>query len=844
VRDLLTDQLISDRLYIYVKFFKIIEVIMEKKYDHLASEKHVQAIWEQQGTYVLRSVDGPLYSIDTPPPTVSGSLHIGHIFSYTQTDIMARYKRMSGHAVFYPFGFDDNGLPTERYVEKKRGISALKTPRSEFIDACLEETVHAREQFKELWQRIGISADWQQSYSTISEQTRAIAQSSFIDLYKKGFVYRKEEPALYDVAYQTSVAQADLEDVEKEATMYTIQFATTDGELIRIATTRPELLASCVAVFYHPDDERYQYLRDKNASVPLFGDEVPIIADGDVDPEKGTGLVMCCTFGDKTDIAWFKTHDLPYKQSIGFDGRFVERTGFLSGLKVPAARDAIIAKLDEAGHVLDTKSITHAVSVYERSKKEIEYVVIKQWFIRILPHKEKLLELAEEINWYPAFMKSRFIDWVKNLQWDWCISRQRTYGIPFPVWYTPDGEVVLPDEDNVPIDPQEDAYAGTDYDSASLTPDNDVMDTWNTSSLSPYICCSLYENNSKDVFDGGCDEFIPMSMRPQAHDIIRTWAFYTLVKTWMHQGRIPWKDIVISGHVVSGEREKMSKSKGTQLDPEKLLEQYPADAIRFWAGSATLGYDTAFSENMLKIGKKLLVKLWNACRFAQQHVADITPQERFDELDPVNAWILHRATQTYNRYHEYFEKYESGLALQAVEHFFWHDVCDNYLELIKDQLFNPERYAEHDVTRTKAVLQHVLLRTLQLYAPYVSHVTETIYQAMFVRDGVAESIHTTKYADVQIPYNEEESVAVLEHVLKIVSKVRWLKSEHSLALNTEIICLKIMVPQEWHDALHALDTTIMGVTRAQEIIYVTDTAGSSHLELELDAWYATVVLTR
>lgn len=553
---------------------------MDKTYEARQIEQNIRHWWETEKTYATPRDSRPLFSIDTPPPTVSGHLHIGHIYSYTHTDIIARYERLQGKRVFYPFGFDDNGIPTERFVEKKHDVYAHNVGRAEFVKMCLQETTIAEKQFEELWRKIGLSVDWTACYSTIDERSRRISQASFIDLYNKGFVYRKEEPALYCTLCRTSVAQADLEDVEKETQFNDLIFKTTSGETVTIGTTRPEMLYSCVALFYNPMDTRYKHLAHQKAIVPLYGHEVPIMADDKVQVDKGTGLVMCCTFGDKTDVEWFKKHKLAYRQSIGFDGKMVAQTGELAGLKVSDARIKIIDQLRQANLIIKQVAIKHIVSVYERSKREIEYMMLSQWFLKILPYKQEILALADQIAWHPEFMKTRFIDWVTNLQWDWCISRQRPFGLPFPAWHDKKtGKIYMAPISALPLDPQDTKYPGEVPAGVELVPDTDTMDTWNTSSLTPYICQSLYEKTDRCDFSKPAT-LLPMGMRPQAHDIIRTWAFYTIVKTWMHDKTLPWKEIVISGHVLTSAKEKISKSKGNNpLDPENLLSQYPADCL-------------------------------------------------------------------------------------------------------------------------------------------------------------------------------------------------------------------------------------------------------------------------
>jgi len=823
---------------------------MDKRFEHQIHEPELQKKWENEKTYSLANNQGKVFSIDTPPPTVSGTLHIGHIFSYTQTDIIARYKRMSGYSVFYPFGFDDNGLPTERYVEKKRGVSGFALGRSEFIKICLEESHKVEEQFKALWQKIGISADWQNTYSTISPEVRKISQESFIRLLQQGFIYRKNEPALYCTTCFTSVSQAELDDIQVNSFFNDIQFLTSRNEVITIGTTRPELLASCVAIFYNPDDARYQDLKGQTAIVPIYNFEVPILPDEKVSIEKGTGLVMCCTFGDKTDIEWYKKYNLHYKQSVGINGKWTEITGPLQGLKVHDARKKILELLKESGALVNQKPITHAVNVHERCKKEIEYIELSQWFIKILEHKKAFLEIAEQINWYPEFMKSRYNNWVENLSWDWCISRQRFYGIPFPVWHCQDcKEILLPDLKDLPIDPQEVQYKNgkcSKCSSSNIVPDTDVMDTWNTSSLTPEICYSLLYPD-KNPFE---QEKVIMSMRPQAHDIIRTWAFDTIVKSWMHYNTIPWENIVISGHVLSNQKDKISKSKENEsMTPDNLLSRYPADAIRYWTASGTLGQDISFSEEQIKIGMRLVTKLWNALRFGFEHLESSAPQEKdIQELDAsglaiYNQWILHKATECFKKYNQYFDQNEFGLALDSVEKFFWNDYCDNYLEIIKDQLFKPEKYDAKEVHDTKWTLYQMGLRILQLYAPYLPYVTDAIYQAIYKNKSEIESIHRTKFDVIQHPFDFEDHAAIMDKIVSLISEVRRLKTEQKLSLKTEIEELTIVcTDNKLIESIKECEQLIKGVTQAKQINFSKDIIESSSLEQKNDVWVAKVTL--
>lgn len=817
---------------------------MEKRYDHSACDAAIQTLWQKSKTY-QQTIEGfKQYTIDTPPPTVSGTLHIGHIFSYTQTDIIARYKRMTGHNVFYPFGFDCNGLPTERFVEKKHKTNAAKIGREKFIDRCLATTEEIKKNFVALWQQIGLSANFDQTYSTISKDVQKISQESFVRLFNNNFAYIKNEPALYCTKSRTTVAQAELEDVEQATTFNSINFTSQDGQKLTIATTRPELLPSCVALLYHPNDSRYTSLKNQKALVPIFGHQVPILEDDLVEIDKGTGLVMVCTFGDKTDIEWYKKHKLPYKQSIGLNGKFVEGTSLLEGLNVKDARKAIINELKEQGLLVDQKEIVHNVNVYERSKNEIEYIILPQWFINIVDHKEKFLQAADQISWKPKHMKSRLIDWVTNLSWDWCISRQRVYGIPFPVWYCDDcNHTIVAELKDLPLDPQQTAYDKPcpQCRSSNIRPEKDVMDTWNTSSLTPYICKQLFEQTDQSPFEGD-SSFLPMTMRPQAHDIIRTWAFYTIIKSWMHNKQIPWDDIVISGYVLSENKEKISKSKNNApTEPEQLLKLYAPDAIRFWTASGTLGQDIAFSPDQIKIGQKLMNKIWNAFKFMNMNLEGYshTPDQP-DNLGVVNQWMIDQTQQALTSYKKYFDQNEFSLALQSIEQLFWQDFCDNYIEIIKDQLLNPDKYEATDVEKTKWTLYSTSFMILQMYAPYMPHITEHLYQNIFKSYHQTSSLHLTQLPEITtIDEHNQQSMQVL---LEIISQVRKLKTEQQLSLKTELKTLTISTDKNYHQMIQEQQGVIKGVCKAAQLI-ITDAPTTNQIATEGDTHTAFVQIS-
>ncbi len=822
---------------------------MEKQYQFKEAESALQTFWDDNNVYALgeNDLNKVLFSIDTPPPTVSGSLHIGHVFSYTQTDIIARYKRMSGYKVFYPFGFDDNGLPTERYVEKKRGIKGSAMDRSAFIAVCIEESQEAAKQFTALWKKLGISAYWKKTYSTISPEVRKISQQLFLDLLEQNVVYRSHEIALYCTACQTSVSQAELDDSEHASTFNDIIFFDAQNNPLTIGTTRPELLPSCVALFFNPDDARYTHLAGTHATVPLYDYTVPIIADKRVAIDKGTGLVMCCTFGDKTDIEWHEQYALPYKPSFDRRGKWLATTGQLAGLGALEARKKVLLLLNEQGLLAGQKPIRHAVNTHERCQTAIEYLMLPQWFVRIVDQKAALIKKSDDIQWFPEYMKSRYTDWVEHIGWDWCISRQRFYGVPFPVWHCTHCQAyITPSREQLPIDPQENVYTKPcpQCGNTAVIPDTDVMDTWNTSSVTPYICQSLYQ----EIMENSHDTIIPMSMRPQAHDIIRTWAFDTIVKSHYLSGTIPWHSIVISGHVLSGAHEKISKSKeNSAMNPLSLLENYPADAIRYWTSSAALGTDVSFSESQIKIGLRLVTKLWNAFRF----IADQTHGVSFEQEKPtheqlgiINQWLFHELYETSNKYHEYFKNFECSLALQKIERFFWTHFCDNYLELIKHQLFNKHLYSPEAVYATQWTLYHVGYSVLQMYAPFVPHITEHLYQDMYMVGKGVPSIHQSIY----VPYITqcESSAHDCQVLLALAATIRKLKTEHKLSLKTPLQSITVIsADQRIITIIQSQETLMCGVTQAATMMYkksdIAVSAGSSFLQSdESNQWHATV----
>ena len=784
---------------------------MQKYYDFTQVEKAMQEFWKENSVYCFDPANkSKIYSIDTPPPTVSGSLHIGHIFSYTQAEMIARFKRMQGYNVFYPFGFDDNGLPTERLVEKEEGITAKNLPRSEFVEKCIRTIAKYEKEFKDLWQSLGFSVDWSLQYETVGPLARRISQRSFIELFKSGKAYMKESPVFWCTECQTSIAQAELEASEKDTVFNYIRFRAGNDEL-PVATTRPELLYGCVCLFVNPDDDRYgKYIGD-NATVPLYDYQIPILADEKVDIDKGTGVVMCATFGDSTDVEWYGDHKLPYRKVILPDGTIDESVPLVGGLKVPDARRRIISLLAENGLMIKSESMTHTVAVHERCGKEIEIIPSRQWYIDILSNRELFLKAAEDINWYPEYMKNRYISWVRNLKWDWCISRQRYFGVPIPVWYCKNcGEVMIAEEDMLPVNPLEtDPGRPCTCGCEEFIPESSVLDTWATSSVTPQINAKWGEK------DDISEWLLPMSMRTQAHEIIRTWAFYTIVKSLYHTGRIPWKDIMVCGFVLAKKGEKISKSKSNAgLSPKALIENHSADAIRYWAASSKLGTDTFFSTDELGISKRFITKLWNASKFTISHLQDLDLHADASFL-PVDRWIIERCRQTTNNARYLLDRYETGSARHEIDEFFWKDFCDYYLEIVKGRLYQPEIHGYEGRRAAQHALYYCMLNILKLYAIYVPHITEYIYQQFFRQHEGTISLHMLRWE--QETAVADDIILFGEKLKEVISETWKYKTENALSRVEEVEAVAINTDPKLAELFRLSVADIKACLRAKKV---------------------------
>lgn len=804
-------------------------VSLAKHYQPALRELHIGARWQETGVYTFDPKDdGTIYAVDTPPPTVSGFLHLGHVYSYSHADFMARFWRMNGRNVFYPMGYDDNGLPTERLVERQLGFTAEQLGRPAFIQQCLEISTEIERGYEELWKRLGLSVDWSRTYRTIDDESRRTAQFSFLELTERGLTYRQSAPTIWCPACHTAIAQAEVNDLERDSEFVTLAFRRPNGETLSIATTRPELLPACVAVFVHPGDHRFADVVGEGVTVPLFGHEVPVLEDLRADPEKGTGAVMCCTFGDTTDVEWWRTHHLPLKEALDRQGRMTALAGPFAGLAVTEARAATLEALRAAGLVLGTQQIRQTVRVHERDDVPVEYIVTQQWFTRVLDQKDALLAAGDRIHWYPAHMKTRYREWVENLAWDWCISRQRYYGVPFPVWYCMDcGEIMPARRDQLPVDPTDAEPPGAcSCGGTSFRPEQDVMDTWATSSLSPQI---LGRWLSDPPF---FDRIFPMSVRAQAHEIIRTWAFYSIVKSHYHQGTVPWNTILVSGWGIAQEGVgKISKSRGGgPMAPMELLERYSADAARYWAASTGVGKDAIISEEKVQAGAKLVTKLWNVARFSERFLEEYSPPPSPPPLSPADRWIVSATNRLVRAATTYFEAYDYVAAKNEIEIFFWRDLSDNYLEMAKKRLYQE---AGPGYEGARYALYAALSAVVKLFAPILPYVTEEIYGGLLAPHAL--SVHRSSWPVVDPARFDDEAEAGAQVLLAVTTAVRRYKSDRNMSLGMELerIHLQVSDPRLLL-SLSGAEDDLSSVTRARNVD-ITATPGEGLEAVPLSA---------
>jgi valyl-tRNA synthetase len=836
-------------------------------------EQKWSAAWERDGLYRFdrTAPRERVFAIDTPPPTVSGSLHVGHVFSYTHTDAVARFQRMRGKEVFYPMGWDDNGLPTERRVQNHFGVRCdpsvayeadftppaqpsekepVSVSRPNFVELCLALTESDEQAFEALWRTLGLSVDWSMTYTTIGSLAQTISQRSFLGLLERGAAYQLEAPTLWDVDFQTAVAQAELEDRERPGAMHRVRFAASDGAGADalIETTRPELLAACVALLAHPDDARFADLVGSEVLTPLFGTRVPVMTHRAVEQEKGTGLVMVCTFGDLTDVVWWRELSLPVRSVLGPDGRLLDvpwgtpgwesadlpraraAYGELSGLTINQARRRVVELLEESGELIGVpQPVTRAVKFFEKGERPVEIVTSRQWFIRTIEHRDELLSRGRELAWHPPYMRARFEDWVGGLTGDWCVSRQRFFGVPFPVWYPIDesGEVVhdrpiSARADQLPVDPSTDVPDGYDASQrgqpGGFLGDPDVMDTWATSSLTPQIAGQAGEDEElyRKVF--------PMDLRPQAHDIIRTWLFSTILRSHLDEDVLPWRNAAISGWVLDPDRKKMSKSKGNVVTPMHLLEEYGADAVRYWAANGRPGTDTAFDAQQMKVGRRLAVKLLNASKFA---LADLPPAGE-TLTHALDRALIARVAKVAAEATTCLEGYDYARALERAESFFWW-YCDFYLELVKGRRYDPDPA----VSASAALALRVSLSAFQrLLAPFLPFVCEEVWS--WWQEG---SVHRAPWPQAEglaamagAGGRDDAALAVTADVLR---EVRKAKSEARRPMRAPIARVVVRDSIERLEALElgAGDLRLAGAIDVLEPVE----AGEFAVEVELAA---------
>ena len=811
--------------------------------------------WEADGTYRFDRAASrdEVFAIDTPPPTVSGSLHIGHVFSYTHTDTIARYQRMRGKAVFYPMGWDDNGLATERRVQNVTGVRcdphapyvegfeppyfgdvpkdhrAVPASRPNFVDLCYRVTHEDEAAFEALFQRLGLSVDWSLLYTTIGERARRVSQMAFLHNLARGEAYQQDAPTLYDIDERTAVAQAEMEDREVAGAYHKLAFHRTDGQGdLLIDTTRPELLASCVAMVAHPDDERYQPLFGTTVRTPLFGVEVPVLAHHLAEPDKGTGIAMICTFGDITDVTWWRELDLPSRALIGFDGRFHteapewitspegrERYAAMAGLYPKQAQTKVVEMLRETGEMLgDPRPITHPVKFYERGTRALEIVATRQWYIRNGGRDEALrtalLARGNELRWHPPYMQHRYDNWVGGLNGDWLISRQRYFGVPIPVWYRLDAdgntlydEVLVPDEAALPVDPSTDCPPGFTAAQRDVpggfTGDPDVMDTWATSSLTPHIAADW--NGDGHLFE----QVFPYDLRPQAHDIIRTWLFATVVRSHHEHGSIPWTNAALSGWILDPDRKKMSKSKGNVVTPMSMLEQYGTDAIRYWAACGRPGVDTALDEGQMKIGRKLATKLLNATKFVLG-IGDVPAGATI--ADPVDLSMVARLDAVAAEATAAFDEFDYARALERTEAFFWW-FCDDYVELVKDRAYGAHGDAGSGSAR--AALRAALDVVHRLFAPFLPFVADEVWS--WSHD---ESVHAQSWPSALALGGD---AALLDAPCEVLAAIRRTKTEAKVSQKAPVALLVVAAPEAVQRQVAAAEVDLRDAGSVADVRY-------------------------
>jgi valyl-tRNA synthetase len=758
--------------------------MLQKRFDKSIEEKW-QNFWKENNIYRFSGIEDPrpVYSIDTPPPFTSGELHMGHVLSYSYFDFVARYKRMQGFNVYYPQGWDTQGFPTEVRVEKKHG----RLPAPEFREKCIEWTEDMIERMEGQMDALGFSPDWNHTYRTMDPEYHKKVQLSLIKMFDNKLVYRSKYPVYWCPKCVSAIAKAELDDLEKDGQLHDIKFQGPNGEGLIIATTRPELMPACVAVLYHPEDSRYKSLEGKKITTAL-GKEVPALADPEVDSEFGTGLLMVCTFGDKMDVVWMNRYSLPLVESIDQYGR-MQNSGEFDGLKVKDAKEKILEKLKAQGKLLNSKPLKQTVKVHDRCKCAVELLPSLQWFADIRTTGKHIKEFAKKINWVPDFGINYLIDWVEGAEWDWVISRQRVFGTPLPFYFCEKcNEVAGANMDELPFYPEKAADKICKC-GEKMQPETSTCDCWVDSSITPLVIAGWPDDTKK------MEKLYPSSLRPQGVEIVRTWAFYTIYRSGVAlTGIPPFKTILLNGNVLAPDGKKMSKSIGNIISPSELLREYPADSVRQWAAmSGAMAKDRPFSYEDIKFAKSFLNKIWNASKLVDSAIENYTfdPNTDIESLNTIDRWIYSRMNQIIAEFTDAMEAFEFHRAMRAMQDFFWHDFCDNYLEYVKHRI-----YGENKDSNAQFVLHYVLHNTIRLIAPVMPHIAEELNSQIF---GSEKSIHLDSWPK---PMKIDESaIEELDLFNKIVADIRQQKARNKLAQNAELESVRLSLPKKLSDEL-------------------------------------------
>jgi valyl-tRNA synthetase len=818
--------------------------------------------WDSSKTYSFdkSAPKSQIFSIDTPPPTVSGSLHVGHVFSYTHTDLIARYQRMIGKEVYYPMGWDDNGLPTERRVQNFYGVrcdpilayvSDFKPPfeggdgksskaadqvpisRRNFIELCERLTLEDEKHFEALWRQLGLSIDWSQTYQTISPDAQAVSQKAFLNNLARGEAYQAMAPTLWDVTFRTAVAQAELEDRDQPGAYHRIGFDGPEGKIF-IETTRPELIPACVALVAHPDDERYKKFFGKTVTTPLFGVEVPVVAHRLAQKDKGSGIAMICTFGDVTDVIWWRELDLPNRAILGWDGRILSDApevikdpkalgvfAELAGKTVFSARQRIVELLLESGDMVgEAKPITHPVKFFEKGDKPLEIVSTRQWYLRNGGRDEalrdQLIKLGKELKFHPDFMRVRFENWVNGLTGDWLVSRQRFFGVPIPVWYALDAEgnpdydkVITPAESSLPVDPSSQCPEGFTEDQRGkpngFIGEVDILDTWATSSLTPQLAGGWISDPEKYA------KVFPFTLRPQGQDIIRTWLFSTVLRSFQEENQLPWSDAALSGWILDPDRKKMSKSKGNVVVPNDLLDEHGSDAVRYWASAARLGTDAAFDVGQMKVGRRLAIKVLNAAKFV---LSFELASDKVEVTEAIDKSMLAALAEVVAGATKAFESYDHTKALELTESFFW-NFTDDYLELVKERAYGQNTDPAAQASAVSA-LRIALLAITKLLAPFIPFATEEAWSWW-----QEDSVHRSSWPVVEdlSGFAGNQNGELLSLASQALIGIRKAKSDEKLSMKAEISSLTIESSAEEIESLKHIESDLKSVGKIEEINY-------------------------